>query len=197
MFAFAAACAPGLFSAVQARTTISPAKRTPFLAYVDEPKVLGDIPVPMDSMFELARGMGVGLTISAQALDQLPDPVRKAALTNAATLVAFRQTADDAALLARDLSGVTAEQLQSLGRFEIVARIGLHAGEIAAPASAHTLPAPAPISDPQAVRAASAVRYGTAPATVDQTLAARHHQPTGNKKDGPSSTVIGRTRRQT
>ena len=101
-----------------------------------------------------------------------------ATLTNAATLVAFRQTADDAHLLARDLSGVSAEQLQSLGRFEIVARIGLRAGEIAGPATAITLPAAAPISDPRQVRDASAVRYGRAPETVDQALAARHHQPT-------------------
>lgn len=185
-----------LFSAVQARSTLSPTRRTPFLAYVDEPRVLGDLPLPLESMFELARGMGVGLAISAQALDVLPDSVRKAALTNAATLVAFRQTADDATLLARDLGGVTAEQLQSLGRFEIVARIGLRAGEIAAPATAHTLPAAAPISDPQAVREASAARYGIPPATVDQTLASRHNQPTGNRSDGPSATAIGRTRRQ-
>ena len=187
-----------LFSAVQARTSISPGRRTPFLAYVDEPKVLGDIPVPLDSMFELARGMGVGLTISAQALDQLPDPVRKAALTNAATLVAFRQTADDATLLARDLSGVSAEQLQSLGRFEIVARIGLRAGEIAGPATATTLPAAAPISDARQVRNVSAARYGTAPETVDQALAARHHQPTSATDATTTPTpAIGRTRRQT
>ena len=185
-----------LFSAVQARITVNPGRRTPFLAYVDEPKVLGDIPVPLDSMFELARGMGVGLTISAQALNQLPDHVRTAALTNAATLVAFRQTADDAGLLARDLSGVSAEQLQSLGRFEIVARIGLRAGEIAAPATAQTLPAPAPVSDPKSVRQASAARYGHDPAAIDQALAARHAHglvPSASGDAGPS--VIGRARR--
>lgn len=186
-----------LFSAVQARTTISPGRRTPFLAYVDEPKVLGDIPVPLDSMFELARGMGVGLTISAQALGQLPDRVRTAALTNAASLVAFRQTADDAALLARDLSGVSAEQLQSLGRFEIVARIGLRAGEIATPVTAHTLPASAPISDPERVRETSAQRYGQDPAAVDRALAARHgHQSPPAGSDDLSQGVIGRARRK-
>ena len=186
-----------LFSAVQARTTINPGRRTPFMAYVDEPKVLGDVPVPLDSMFELARGMGVGLTISAQTVSQLSDHVRTAALTNAASLVAFRQTADDANLLARDLSGVNAEQLQNLGRFEIVARIGLRAGEIAAPATAHTLPASAPVSDPALVRSASAERYGRDPAEVDRALAGRHgHGPlpttAGDSVQGP----LGRLRRK-
>jgi hypothetical protein len=62
----------GLFKAVQGRAAIPAAQRRPFFAYVDEPKVLGDIPMPIDSLFELARGLGVGLTLGAQSLTQLP-----------------------------------------------------------------------------------------------------------------------------
>ena len=106
-----------LFQSVQARSQVPAEKRRPFYVYVDEPKVFTDIPVPLDSLFELARGLGVGLTLAAQSLTQLPTDLAQAALTNAATLVAFRQNADDAKLLARELPGVSAEELQALGRF--------------------------------------------------------------------------------
>jgi hypothetical protein len=182
-----------LFSAVQARAAQPPNSRKPFMAYIDEPKVLGDIPVPLDGMFELARGMHVGLTMTAQSLTQLPAPVRQAAVTNAATLVAFRQTADDADLLARQLGGVTAEGVQHLDAFEIVARIGLSHGTISAPASGRTLPPPPPTSDPAEVCHRSAELYGADPATVDRALHDRHHAPTTRAaNDAP----VGRKRRQ-
>jgi hypothetical protein len=183
-----------LFSAVQARAAIRPAARTPWYVYVDEPTALGDIPVPLDSLFETARGMGVGLTITAQSVTQLPQHVRRAALTNAATLIAFRQTADDAELLARHLPGVTAEALQHLGAFEAVARIGLGPGATTAPCSLRTLTPPTVISNPTAIRHASAERYGRDPKAVDQALAARHqqHQPAENQS---GATPVGRRRR--
>ena len=183
-----------LFTAVQARAGIAPAKRTPFLAYIDEPKVLGDIPVPLDGMFELARGMRVGLLVSVQSVTQLGPAVRAAALTNAATMVAFRQTADDAELLARHLPGVTADGLQSLGAFEMIARIGLGPGDIARPASGRTLPPPAATGTTAHVRAASAARYGRDPKLVDQALADRH-APAAGASAAPSDAPIGRRRR--
>ena len=46
--------------------------------------MLSSIPVPLDSMFELFRGMNVGITMTGQAITQLPKAVQSAALTNAA-----------------------------------------------------------------------------------------------------------------
>ncbi len=102
-----------LFQAVQARGQLPAAKRYPFNVYIDEPKVFADTPVPLDLLYELARGLGVGIHLSAQSVTQLPSELQRAALTNAATLVAFRQNADDARLLARELPGVTPEELQN------------------------------------------------------------------------------------
>jgi energy-coupling factor transporter ATP-binding protein EcfA2 len=187
-----------LLSAIQARAGTSPARRKPFFAYIDEPKVLGDIPVPLDSLFELARGLGVGLTLTAQSVMQLPTTVRNAALTNAATLVAFRQNHDeDAELLARHLPGVKGDALLHLGAFEMIARIGLGPGEVAAPASGRTLPPPKATSDPALVRKVSAERYGRDLTLVDQALAERHGQTgVAQAAESPSDVPIGKRRRE-
>jgi hypothetical protein len=180
-------------TAIQARSALSPSKRTPFMAYIDEPKVLGDIPVPLDSIFELARGLGVGLTLAAQSVMQLPTPVRNAALTNAATLIAFRQNHDDdAALLARHLSGINDEALLNLGPFELVARVGLGPGETANTVSGRSLRPPATITDPAKVRRGSAALYGCDPGAVNQALHERHRND-----DGDDAAPVGRRRRTT
>jgi hypothetical protein len=186
-----------LFQAVQARSNVSPAKRRPFNVYIDEPKVFTDIPVPLDSLFELARGLGVGLTLSAQSAAQLPLELQRAALTNAATLVAFRQNHDDAKLLARELPGVTPEELQALGRFEIAARIGLGPGDVSPPVTGRTLPPTEAISDPEAVRRKSAARYGGDPHDVDAALADRHGLSDHASEDiEADETPLRRRRRQ-
>jgi hypothetical protein len=186
------------FGAIQARSAIPPQRRKPFLAYIDEPKVLGDIPVPIDSMFELARGLGVGLTLAAQSTAQLPTQVRNAALTNAATLVCFRQNhSDDAELLARHLSGVSAEGLLNLGTFEIIARIGLGPGEVSSVVSGRTLPPLPETIDPARVRRFSAERYGRDLAEVDRALAERHGQAHNSEARAPASEApIGKRRRK-
>jgi hypothetical protein len=163
-----------LFQAVQARSQVPAERRRPFNVYVDEPKVFTDIPMPLDSLFELARGLGVGLTLSAQSITQLPADLARSALTNAATLVAFRQNADDARLLARELPGVTPEELQALGRFEIAVRIGLGPGDVSPPVTGRTVAPPEPISDPEVVRRESAARYGSDPEDIDRGLLERH-----------------------
>jgi DNA helicase HerA-like ATPase len=177
-----------LYLATQGRARITPRRRRPFFVSVDEPQILTHLPVPLDTLLEQARGLGVGLTISVQSVAQLPKAVRRAALTNAGTLVAFRQNADDARLLVRELEGVSEEDLQALGQFEVTARIGLGDGAIAPPATGTTYPPSPETSDPAAVRKASAERYGMEPAAVDAALLARHEQ---SSEDVP----IGRTGR--
>ncbi len=180
-----------LFLAVQARAVLPPERRTPFSVFVDEPMVLGDVSrtVPLDSLYELARGMGVGVTLGVQSLAQLPQKLRAAVTTNALTLVAFRQSADDSRILSAELPGVSSEGLQNLGRFEAIMRIGLGPGDVAPPVSGRTFPPPAAISDPEVVRRISAERYGTDPARVDAALAERH------KPGGTDARPVGRSRR--
>lgn len=185
-----------LFQSVQARSQIPAGKRRPFYVYVDEPRVFTDIPVPLDSLFELARGLGVGLTLAAQSLTQLPADLAQAALTNAATLVAFRQNHDDARLLARELPDVSPEELQALGRFEVAARIGLGPGDVSPSVTGRTLPPPEAISDPEAVRTESAARYGARPDDVDAALLTRHGLSDEATNVEADETPLRRRRRQ-
>jgi hypothetical protein len=184
-----------LYSAVLARQAIPAAKRAAFGVYIDEPKLLASIPVPLDSMFELFRGMNVGITLTGQAITQLPPDVRAAALTNASTLVAFRQNARaDAELLARQLPGVSAEQLQHVDKFSAVMRLGLGDGEVAPTVSGTTQPLPAPTTDPSVLRQQSAARFGRSPDEVDVALAARHGLTPLPGSAGDHEVAFGRRR---
>jgi energy-coupling factor transporter ATP-binding protein EcfA2 len=176
-----------LFQAVQGRAGLSERARLPFMVCIDEPRALGDLPMPLDALLEQARGLGVGVTLAPQSMAQLPKSVREAALTNVATRVVFRQHADDARLLARDLPGVTAEELGDLAAYEAVARIGLGPGDVAPSVTIRTVPLGKPVSDSAALRADSADRYGVSLAEVDAALDAHHHQqaataPVGRKR---------------
>lgn len=165
-----------LYSAVLARQAMPESRRRPFGFYVDEPKVLGaGVPIPLDAMFELFRGMGCAITLGGQSITQLPRDVQRAALTNAATLVAFRQSRQDADLLARELPGVSAEGLQHLDRFEVALRLGLGHGDVAPTTTGRTLAPSQPISDPDQLRRLSAARYGVDPEEVDRALRERHN----------------------
>ncbi len=157
------------------RQALPEPQRRLFSVYIDEPKILARLPVPLDAMFELFRGMGVAVTMTAQSIAQLPKPVAAAALSNAATLAIFRQHADaDASLLARELRTVSSDQLKSLDPYHLVLRLGLGPGQVADLATGATVALPPATVDPSELRCLSAERYGRSIEQVDAALAARH-----------------------
>jgi hypothetical protein len=186
-----------LYTAVLGRQAIPEDRRRSFGLYIDEPKVLASLPLPLDSIFEVFRGMHVGLTLSGQSISQLPRDVQRAALTNAATIAGFRQSRTDAELLARELPGVSAEGLQHLGRFEVALRLGLGSGDVAPLATVRTLPPSEPTSDPDAIRRVSAERYGVDPAEIDRVLRQRHGLGEGREAVAAAGNEapVGRRRR--
>lgn len=185
------------YQAVLERQGWTPEARTPFGFYIDEPAVLDSLPVPLDSLFELARGLGVGVTMAAQSVSQLPALVRRSALTNVSTIASFRAGADDAALLARELPGMTAEQLQYLERFEIALRLGLDHGDQAPVVTGKTAPPPEPCSNPAKIARLSGQRYGRPMADVDAELRQRQSgQRSSTTADAASGAKpVGRRRR--
>jgi hypothetical protein len=175
-----------LFQAVQSRSSMPAASRRPYFVYIDEPRALGDLPMPLDSLLESARGLGVGVALLPQSLRQLPSNVQAAALTNVATRIVFRQDADDARLLARDLAGITPDDLGDLAQFEAVARINLGSGDLAPPVTIATRPLGKPTTDGTALACASAERNGRELAMIDAELTAKHQSadaaPIGRKR---------------
>lgn len=163
-----------LFQAIQGRSGLAERARTPFMVCIDEPKALGDLPMPLDALLEQARGLGVGVTVAPQSLTQLPRSLREAVLTNAATRIVFAQNADDARLLARDLAGTTPEDLQDLAAFEAIARVGLGPGDVAPPVTIRTRPPTKPTGSAEAIRQVSEAAYGQTLMAVDEALNARH-----------------------
>lgn len=160
------------FAAVSARAGLPSQARRPFFAYVDEVAALGNLPLPLDHLFEQARGFGAGLTLLPQALSQLAPDVRQTLMANVGSVVSFRQqNLDEAKLVARLLPGITAEQLQQLEQFAVLMRLGDGVGASSHLMSGVTLPAPAPSQDAAKVRAETSHRYGSvAPSATDAEL---------------------------
>ena len=175
-----------LFQAVQARSGLSERGRRPFMVYIDEPRALGHLPMPLDALLEQARGLAVGVTLAPQSIRQVAKAVQAAALTNVATRVVFRQDADDAGLLARDLSGVSAEDLGDLAAYEAVARINLGPGDLAPPVTIRTRPLSKATANGKEVAQYSAKRFGQTLEQVDAALQKRHQlapaAPVGRKR---------------
>ncbi len=159
-----------VWQAVMGQQAIAPEARRHIGLYIDEPAVLGSLPIPLDTLLETARGMNCGVTLAAQSLRQLPERVMRAALTNTATIATFRPSRADAKLLADELPGLSADQLQRLAPFTLALRLGLANGVVAPVATVKTLPLAKATSDPDRVRQLSAEQFGVSPDAVDAQL---------------------------
>lgn len=164
--------------------------------YLDEPTVLSGMPVPLDSMYELFRSTRTALTMTAQAISQMPREVGRAVLANASTLAVFTQNAEaEARLLAGALGRtVDAEDLQHLERYQLAVRLALANGLIAPLATARTQPLPPPIGSAEVLKRLSADRYGATLLSVDEALD-RRHGITPDRDETTDDLPFGRRRR--
>jgi hypothetical protein len=178
------------FQAVEARAALPPERRSPFMAYIDEVAVLASLPLPLEGLLERARGHGVGVTLSPQAVSQLSQSLRASLLANVGSLVAFRQSGEEEAnVLAKALPGVTPPQLQHLGAFEVAMRLSLGPGRSTLPMTGQTLPPSEPRSDAAEVRRVAGERFGRDTPDVDG-------EPDGGQGLGPGGTRLGVSRRR-
>jgi hypothetical protein len=176
-----------IWSAIEARVTLPPAKRHPIFLYVDELATLTNgLPFQFELLAERARGLGAGLTVALQTLGRIPEPTRSALLGNVATFITFRSTVE-AAAIARQLPGLKDSDVAALGRFEVAARVGTGAGSGVAVVTGRTEPLPGLTGQADAIRDHSAERYGAHSSDPASTP-----RPSGEPEDGP----VGRTRRQ-
>lgn len=166
-----------VWSAIEARSGVPKDQRHPVYIYVDELATLTSLPFGFELLAERARGLGGGLVIALQTFSRLPEPTRAALLGNVATLVTFRASHGEAVRLARELPGLSAEDLQALGEFEVAARVATESrGSSVAVVTGRTEP-PLPVTgQARQIRQRSAERYGVDPAEIDAGLVGRFDQ---------------------
>lgn len=180
-----------LWHATTARAGTPEARRRPVMAYLDEFQHFVHLPTPMPSMLAEARGLGLGLTLAHQHLDQLGDEAKHAVLANTRSRVVFQLPADDARVMAREMSTIlTADDLQGLGAFEVVCQL-FAAGTTQAPATGRTRPLSPVIADATEIRSTSRQRHGVDRETVEKAIRDRQ---SGGVGDGVG--VRGRSRGQ-
>ena len=163
-----------LWNAVQARAAVPEAQRRLTLCYIDELPDFLHIPTSLETMLNQARGLGLGLTVAHQFLSQLPRDARAALLANARTKVSFRVGSDDARVMARELGPqLTPDDLQGLGRFEIVASI-FRGAQSLPPVTATTYPPSTGLATAARVRARSREQWAAPRAEVEASIRSRY-----------------------
>jgi hypothetical protein len=173
-----------LWQAVQARASQLAEDRPVTFAYIDEFQDYLHLPAGVETMLAQARSLGLGLTLAHQHLGQLPTSVREAVMANARSRIIFQVAASDARALARELAPyIKAIDLQSLGRYEVVACLSA-GGQTTRPVTATTLPSPAPTRQAATARLRSRARFGVAREAVEAAIQARH---TGRPVPRPTS----------
>jgi len=185
-----------LWAATQQRAAIEPGRRHPVMAYVDEFQDYLHLPTDLADVLAQARGLGLGLTLANQHLDQLTKSMRSAVMANCRSKVCFQLDHDDATVLARHTTGILeARDFEALGRFEIYASLVTN-GRVTPFASGRTTNLPTAVSDSATVRAASRERFARPLVEVEAEIA-RLTQPPGPSDDpGAGSGEVGRRPRR-
>lgn len=106
------------------RSAVPAKRRWPISWYLDEFQEFLRLPLDLADALVQARGLGIGLVLAHQHLDQLDKSVRSAVLANAGSRVAFRLDQDDAAVIAKRTRGVVRpEDLSGLAAYEAYASL--------------------------------------------------------------------------
>jgi hypothetical protein len=177
------------WNAIESRVALRPEQRHPVSVFIDElATVVNGLPSDIELVAERARGLGASLTVAFQTAGRVAEPARSAILGNLATLISFRSGATEAPTIARELPGISADDLMALGRFEVAARVGIGAGSAVTVVTGRTEPLPPETGQADAIRDRSAARYGSAPS-----------EPTSAPQEQPSvlhtSDPVGSRRR--
>jgi len=167
-----------LWNAIAARAAVAKDARRVASVIIDEVGTVLRFPASsIDTMLTQARGYGVGVTLAAQHLAQLPTDVRAAAMTNARTKVIFTSGRDDAGVFARELgNGLTAEDLMGIEAFQAVGAV-YAGGRTQSPATISTRAPEAPLRPASMVLETSRLRFGVERSEIDEARRARVEPP--------------------
>jgi hypothetical protein len=112
----------GFEVAALSRTDICEEEREDFFLYVDEFQNCAT--ESFASILSEARKYRLSLTLAHQYLDQIPQPIQKAVFGNVGSMISFRISEADGALLERQFGGdFAASRFTGLANFEFCARL--------------------------------------------------------------------------
>lgn len=150
-------------------------KEKPTYLYLDEMQRLAGH-VDLGEVLSLARSFKFGLVMAHQHRGQLTKEL-EAAITNAATKVAFRLEGPDANWM-QSLMGkaVTAQDFMSLDKYEVIAQVGTNGGS-SAPTWFRTLPQFDPHGRAEEAISYSRQRYSRPASEVDRSILRRRAAP--------------------
>lgn len=103
------------------RADVDEDARKPFYLYVDE--FQNFTTDSFATILSEARKFGLSLNITNQYIAQLTEQIRDAVIGNAGTLISYRIGAEDSEFLAKEMPGVTAEDLTNLDRFKAYVKL--------------------------------------------------------------------------
>jgi len=109
-------------TAAMRRVIISEDKRLPFMVFIDECHAF--ITTSFASMLSEVRKYKVGLFLTHQYLEQLPEDVKEGVLGNAGTIICFRLSASNAKIMAEEFYPVfKQDDFLNLPRFNIYLKL--------------------------------------------------------------------------
>jgi len=152
-----------LWQLTRQRSALPEGMRHPVMLYLDEFHQYLHLPTSMSETMAQARGLGVGLTLAHQHLDQLTPEVRAAVLANARNRIVFQLPHKDAAVMAADMAPLVPADFKNLGSYEIYLRT-VDGSTVQRPASGYTTRLnPGDPKRATATRRRSLERYGDEP----------------------------------
>lgn len=160
------------WDATLARADVPPEKRRPTWLYADEFQSILRLPIDLTEMLAQARGLGLGLVLSHQYMDQLPPEMKAAVIGTTKSQLVFQLGYSDARALAPHFAPLTADDLQSLPAHEVAFKPAVR-GQTLAPITAVTRPPSEPNGGRDAVIARSLTQYARPAAEIDAALLRR------------------------
>lgn len=177
-----------LWQLTLARAATPQAQRAAVSVYVDEMQDYLHLPTDLSDALSQSRSLGVAWHLAHQYRAQAPAALLAAIDANARNKVVFGLDANDAVAMAKHAPELEAIDFQSLGRYEIYARL-MNDGHQTGWISGRTLPPPKPISDELDLRSRSQARYGGTPSLTDLGVAE-------TLSDSAPDEPVGRKRRE-
>jgi len=179
-----------LWASVRSRTRVPADRRPAAFVYLDEFQNVLRLPLDLEDMLSMSRGLGVGLTLAHQHLGQLSDSMRSAVLGTARSRVVFQLGREDARALAPEFGPLTAEDLQHLDAYHLALR-GVDGGAVQRPVTGRSSSLVDSLGSAQDIRSASRERYGRGRTEVEAEIRSRtapaESAPLGRRRKGDDS----------